>query len=129
MIGSGLSRWAGYPLWNELLKELAKSRGSNLESEIDFLLCNNQYEEVASRLEKELSSNGFLNKLQRRFSPSLIEKHEPPEYLKMFPKLFTRPIITTNFDQVIEYLLIQPMEMLQTNLILIYLCLKFLKKF
>ena len=103
VIGAGLSSWA-YPLWGEMLKGLAKDYG--MESDIEELLNNNQYDVAASSLEKELSTNGFRSLLQKIFHISLLEvkKEECPVYLRNIPRLFHGPIVTTNFDRMIEYL-------------------------
>lgn len=103
VIGAGLSTWA-YPRWNELLKEQASTIG--LQSEIETMLNNNQYEEAASLLEKELTYYGFLRVLQNVFDPSLTEEKadQCPEYSKLLPHIFRGPVVTTNFDRVIEYL-------------------------
>ena len=103
VIGAGLSSWA-YPLWGEMLKGLAKDYG--MESDIEELLNNNQYDVAASSLEKELSTNGFRSLLQKIFHISLLEvkKEECPVYLRNIPRLFHEPIVTTNFDRMIEYL-------------------------
>lgn len=103
IIGAGLSCWA-YPLWSKMLQEQAKNYG--IESEINELLNENKYEEAASKLEEQVKRHGFLRLLQRIFNISLIEKNKAnrPNYLKKIPTLFHGPIITTNFDRVIEHL-------------------------
>ena len=103
IIGAGLSCWA-YPLWSKMLQEQAKNYG--IESEINELLNENKYEEAASKLEEQVKRHGFLRLLQRIFNISLIEKNKAnrPNYLKKIPTLFRGPIITTNFDRVIEHL-------------------------
>lgn len=103
VIGAGLSSWA-YPLWNKMLQTQAKHYG--LASEVAVLLEDGQYEEVASILEDELTPNGFSNLLRQIFRVSAIKEHsvECPEYLYDIPRLFRGPILTTNFDRVIEYL-------------------------
>lgn len=103
IIGAGISHWV-YPLWAEMLKKQANSYG--LDNEIKELLEKNQYEDAASLLESEITHNGLIRLLKQIFNPLLIEKKADkcPEYLKNVPQLFCGPIVTTNFDRVIEYL-------------------------
>ncbi len=103
IIGAGLSCWT-YPLWAKMLQEQAKNYG--VEEEINELLDENKYEEAASKLEEQVTKHGFTRILQRIFDTSLIEKNKAnrPNYLKKIPTLFRGPIITTNFDRVIEHL-------------------------
>ena len=103
IIGAGLSCWA-YPLWSKMLKEQAKNYG--LETEINELINEGKYEDAASKLEEEVTENGLIQLLQRIFNVALIEENEEtrPDYLVKLPILFRGPIITTNFDRVIEHL-------------------------
>lgn len=103
IIGAGISSWA-YPLWEKLLNKL--SIGYGIEDEIKQLLENNKYEEAASLLESEITFTGLTMQLKQEFRPQLMDDkaNNCPEYLKKFPKLFLGPIVTTNFDQVIEKL-------------------------
>ncbi len=102
-IGAGLSSWT-YPLWSEMLKKQVKNYG--FEQECNTMLERQEYEEVVSLLEKELTHNGMVRLLQQIFRPSLIKENieKCPKYLRKLPQLFQGPIITTNFDCVIEYL-------------------------
>jgi len=103
VIGAGISRWA-YPLWRDMLEEQAINYG--FSQEIKELLDQNRYEAAASFLEQELSHYRFTQLLQRIFRTSLVKEKasQCPECLKLIPKLFRGPVITTNFDRVIEYL-------------------------
>lgn len=103
VIGAGLSCWA-YPLWGALLRKEADSHG--IKDEIESLLSHNKYEESASRLEEEITHNGFTRLLEYTFDESKIEENvsKMPAYLKKIPRLFHGPVVTTNFDRVIEYL-------------------------
>lgn len=106
VIGAGISCWV-YPLWGKLLEKLATGYG--LEHKIKELLNNNHYEDAASLLESKITHNELARQLQQKFLPSLIKEKadDCPEYLRSIPRLFSTPIVTTNFDQVIEYLFSQ----------------------
>ena len=103
VIGAGLSCWA-YPLWRTLLRKQAEIYG--ILEEVDKLLSENKYEEAASALEQEVTENGFLNNLEEIFSEEKLEenKSKMPEYLRKLLALFHGPVVTTNFDRMIEYL-------------------------
>ncbi len=103
VIGAGLSCWA-YPLWRTLLRKQAEIYG--IQEEVDKLLSENKYEEAASALEQEVTENGFLNNLEEIFSEEKLEenKSKMPEYLRKLLALFHGPVVTTNFDRMIENL-------------------------
>ena len=103
VIGAGLSCWA-YPLWRTLLRKQAEIYG--IQEEVDKLLSENKYEEAASALEQEVTENGFLNNLEEIFSEEKLEenKSKMPEYLRKILALFHGPVVTTNFDRMIENL-------------------------
>ena len=103
VIGAGLSCWA-YPLWRTLLRKQAEIYG--IQEEVDKLLSENKYEEAASALEQEVTRNKFLNNLKKTFSEEKLEenKSKMPEYLRKILALFRGPIVTTNFDRMIENL-------------------------
>ena len=103
LIGAGLSSWA-YPLWGQMLSEQANFYG--IKTEVDILLNEREYEEAASLLEKELTANRLTDILQGIFDPQKLKEKATscPAYLEYIPKLFHGPIVTTNFDQMIEYL-------------------------
>lgn len=86
------------------MRKLATQYG--IEAEVVELLRENKYEEAASLLEEVCTHNGLNRLLSRIFHPQItIEKAaDCPAYLKLFPGLFQGPIVTTNFDRVIEYL-------------------------
>lgn len=103
VIGAGLSCWA-YPLWSRMLEEQGANYG--IGESIQCLVEAGEYELAASALEEEATPNGLKRLLQQIFHGSLINEHatECPAYLKKLPHLFNGPIVTTNFDRVIEYL-------------------------
>ena len=103
VIGAGLSCWA-YPLWRTLLRKQAEIYG--IQEEVDKLLSENKYEEAASALEQEVTRYKFLNNLKETFSEEKLEenKSKMPEYLRKLLALFHGPVVTTNFDRMIENL-------------------------
>lgn len=103
VIGAGLSSWA-YPLWSKMLEEQGANYG--IVKSIQCLVDAGEYELAASALEEEVTPNGLKYLLQQLFCISLMNEcsTQCPSYLKRLPHLFNGPILTTNFDRVIEYL-------------------------
>lgn len=103
VIGAGFSHWV-YPLWGDMLKKQGVNYG--IGESIRCLVDAGEYELAASALEEETTPNGLKHLLQQIFHVSLMNEHSAqcPMYLKKLPHLFNGPIITTNFDRVIEYL-------------------------
>ena len=103
VIGAGLSSWA-YPLWSKMLEEQGANYG--IGKSIQRLVDAGEYELAASALEEEVTPNGLKYLLQQLFRISLMNECSTPcpSYLKRLPHLFNGPILTTNFDRVIEYL-------------------------
>ncbi len=103
VIGAGLSCWA-YPLWTKMLKKQGTSYG--IGESIRHLIDAGEYELAASVLEEETTPNGLKNLLQQIFRVSLMNEYsvQCPVYLRKLPHLFNGPILTTNFDRVIEFL-------------------------
>ena len=106
VIGAGLSVWAGYPLWGNLIRDLAD--GTNCEDKIYDYLLNGEYEKAASLLEEEYGRNCLVDVLTRVFSPEKLDESKRPKYQKLLPKLFKGPFVTTNFDVSLEKLLNNP---------------------
>lgn len=103
VIGAGMSCWA-YPLWGRMLTDRAEEYG--VRDEVEALLRDNKYEEAASCLEEVCTHNGLSRILSHTFRPELAYEKagSMPDYLRLFPNLFHGPIVTTNFDRVIEFI-------------------------
>ena len=106
VIGAGLSVWAGYPLWEKLIGNLAE--GADCEKEVEDCLSRKEYEKAASALEEEYGHNGLIDSLTRAFSPDKLNESKRPKYQKLLPQLFKGPFVTTNFDVSLEKLLNNP---------------------
>lgn len=103
VIGAGLSSWA-YPLWGDMLIKQGSDYG--IGKRVQQLIDDKEFELAASALEKETTPYGLKLLLQHIFRVSLMNEYSTqcPAYLKRLPHLFNGPILTTNFDRVIEYL-------------------------
>ena len=103
VIGAGLSVWAGYPLWGNLIRDLAE--GTDYEKQVADCLKKEEYEQAASFLEKAYNPNTLMDTLKEEFSPKKLDESKRPEYQKLLPQLFKGPFVTTNFDVSLERLL------------------------
>lgn len=102
VIGAGLSCWAGYPLWEQLLRN--KAKGTPVRDIVEILLSDHKYELAASKTEEYYNHNTFLDILAEEFSPVKIIESKRPEYQRKMPKLFKGPVVTTNYDISLEKL-------------------------
>lgn len=105
VIGAGLSFWAHYPLWKNLLLQMSNGMPVNLQTKIEELIQNNQYEKAASIVEEFYHPNHFQDALRKKFSPKNLDKYTRPEYQNLIPLLFEGPIVTTNFDKSLEWII------------------------
>ncbi len=103
VVGAGLSRWAGYPLWKELLEQ--KAKGLPNEKTIHQYINQEKFEKAASMIEKAHGRNRFRHILEKEYSPDKLSEKKRPEYQRLFSKLFPGPVITTNFDISLERIL------------------------
>ncbi|MBM6870819.1 tetratricopeptide repeat protein [Pseudoflavonifractor phocaeensis] len=102
LLGAGFSGSA-YPGWTKLLREMA-APFPDCTSELETHLGNGEFEEAASVLRDEMGEHDFLSELYSRFG-----KHTLPDAMKqisderkLLPRIFHGPLVTTNFEQVIE---------------------------
>ena len=100
-IGAGLSKPLGYPLWTEFLLEQSDYAGTR--TEIEKWLKNNQYEEAAESL---LSSRGglrFGDAIAQKFGDEVLKQKPIVDVaVNLVPFLSSGPVMTTNFDHVLE---------------------------
>jgi tetratricopeptide (TPR) repeat protein len=99
-VGAGLSRPFGFPEWGAFLREQAKDAG--VETEIETRLGNGQYEEAAEDLHDALGALAFEDAIRRTFDSSLLGGRLPDAAVRAVPALAAGPVLTTNFDRVLE---------------------------
>lgn len=90
VIGAGLSKWAGYPLWKELL--LDKAQTTDSFEEIKRLLDDEEYETATTVLEEEYDLTAFLRMLQQVFSREKLDKQATPALSAVAAKAFSRAV-------------------------------------
>jgi len=103
-LGAGVSAAAGYPGWVATLKELGGRLTNVKDSDVERLLNDESYLELAQVLH-DASPSQLINHIRTTFRiKSNIEddKEKIPEIIKLLPKLCSGAMITTNFDTLIE---------------------------
>lgn len=103
MTGAGLSSWAGYPVWSQLLARLEARVVQVRDGEVNVDLIRNRYQhsplELAHKLGHELG-NEFLPFLRAQFGPAGGGVLQP--VLLQFASLPFEQHLTLNYDDSLE---------------------------
>jgi SIR2-like domain len=97
-VGAGLSKSTGFPLWSAFLETLTEDCPS-IRPEVVALLESFKYEEAAQMLLDHMGTNVFAENIQNVFG-SRIKTPKGP--IRLFPLIFRRGSITTNFDYLLN---------------------------
>lgn len=105
-VGAGLTAPV-YKGWNDALRELGKLLGdAEAEAELERLLRAGKPLEAAGFLEKQRGSNNLLRDFIGYFSlekyRNMTEDERKGMAVQLLPLLFPCPVLTTNFDEVLE---------------------------
>ncbi|MDE7242847.1 MAG: SIR2 family protein, partial [Oscillospiraceae bacterium] len=114
VVGAGLSVPL-YPLWSDLLKQIATDSSPNVKKQV-YSMLNKAYlethadafEEAAGLLLEDWGKPTFCNHLQNIFSPTVLNMPDNQKLLQrmavfVLPDLFpNNMLLTTNYDHVIE---------------------------
>lgn len=99
-LGAGLSTAFGFKDWKNLLLDAAPPRVAH---QVQRQLDNNDYEGAAETLLRELGADGFQNMVAASAGDSNLESFDlRTGTISLLPLLSTGPVITTNFDRVLE---------------------------
>jgi hypothetical protein len=90
--GAGLSKGSGYVDWPELLRDIAKELGLNVDKEHDLISL------AQFHVNTRRTSDGLAKKILQEFS----EQAEPSEVHDIISRLPIRTFWTTNYDSLIE---------------------------
>lgn len=90
--GAGLSKGCGYVDWPELLRDIAKELGLNVDREHDLISL------AQFHVNTRRTSDGLAKKILQEFS----EQAEPSEVHDIIARLPIRSFWTTNYDSLIE---------------------------
>jgi len=101
-IGAGMSVFAGFKTWNNFIKEEYEKWFQKKPDDMDNIVA-------ADLIEKKQKKDSFYENVRTSFGGNLndadwktiLEKAEN-QAISVIPKLFSGPIVTTNFDQIIE---------------------------
>ena len=99
-VGAGLSIPLGFPGWSNFLLNQAKKAG--IEERIREFLNAGKYEEAAEDLLTARGYRAFHDAINNTFGDRTLMGKELNGAVSFLPKLPVSPIITTNFDHVLE---------------------------
>lgn len=100
-VGAGLSIPLGFPGWSGFLLSLAERAG--IQNQIRERINAGEYEEAAEDLLAALERRAFDDALEEAFGVhKLGSKGLMNQAVSVLPKIATGPVITTNFDHVLE---------------------------
>jgi len=99
-VGAGLSIPLGFPGWTEFLLEQGQSAG--IKKEIENRINAGEYEEAAEDLLNALEGRAFQDNFKYAYGDRNLKKKELDGAVSLLPQLASGPVITTNFDHVLE---------------------------
>ena len=99
-IGAGMSASLGFPGWTDLLLNNAKEAG--VKSKVKQLLADGQYEEAAQVIEDDMGRDAFHELIRESFGAHKL-KGTLDSPVTLLPKITNGPVVTTNFDRVLEH--------------------------
>ncbi|MEM7037554.1 MAG: hypothetical protein AAF570_11290, partial [Bacteroidota bacterium] len=99
-VGAGLSIPYGYPRWGNLLRKLAENR--NFQTKVEALLEANLYEYAAEIVKNGMGEFHFNKALEHAYHPRRMEPFMRQGAQKYLHLLSIGPVITTNFDCLLE---------------------------
>jgi hypothetical protein len=99
-VGAGLSVDYDFKGWWDFLMHLAGQFG--VTRQVEQLLSNNQYEEAAQFLMDKMKPHAFHTAIEDGYGPKKLKNFQPTASSRALVKLTAGPVITTNYDAVIE---------------------------
>ena len=100
--GAGVSAWAGYGTWAEIIRRLAGEVAERRRGEVDPEAIIHNHQDLlicAQHLGRELAPSDFGDFIQREFGPNGLAPHEVLFRIAGMP---FRHFITLNFDRSVE---------------------------
>jgi hypothetical protein len=99
-IGAGLTIPLGFPGWSSFLHSQAKKAG--IEKSIQQRLDKGEYEDAAEDLLKSRGYRAFQDAIDSNFGSHKLTGQKVKGAVTLLPQLTAGPVITTNFDNVLE---------------------------
>lgn len=98
-VGAGLSVPLGFMSWRDFLIDLG--RATPIEARLEELLDNGLYEAAAEEVLQARGANQLQVKLRATYGRAIADS-ELVGPVTVLPSIFDGPVITTNYDQVLE---------------------------
>src|SRR5262245_31623286 len=99
-VGAGISVPIGYPGWTSFLLEQAEQ--FQRRAEIAAQLAAGKYEDAAETLSEMQGPRAFADAIEAAFGVHRMRRRRINGAAKWLPRIATGPVITTNFDRVLE---------------------------
>lgn len=99
MVGSGMSKASGLPMWREFLHQLCAYSGISA-NEIDALLAAGQYEEAVDRQAQGMGRPLFDERIEHDLR--IEDSSTLSGSVRLLPEIFPNLVLTTNLDDVLE---------------------------
>jgi predicted ATPase len=99
-VGAGLSVPYKFPQWGAFIRDLAQRAG--VLDQVEAHLKTLEYEEAAELLQKRMHSR-FQDLVEHYFGDRILEGAEFRGAVALVPHITTGPVITTNFDRLLEH--------------------------
>ena len=100
-VGAGMSAHYGFPQWGDVLRSAARVEGESMVAEVDALLAAGEFEDAAEALRKR-GEDEFQRRMEKEYGRPLDSGEAREGALTLLPLLCSGPVITTNFDHVLE---------------------------
>lgn len=104
-VGAGLSIRFGFPGWRAFLEQMvAQSRPNDhkLAAVVRSHLNRGRFEEAAEHIIRVLGRGPFDRAVVDTFSDDAVQAPEKPTALHLLPRIAHGPVVTTNFDHMLE---------------------------
>jgi predicted ATPase len=99
-VGAGMSVSFGFPDWTTFLRGAARLGRVTLE--VNAHIAAGRYEEAAEALVSALTPGAFQDLLESRFGDQVLKGKALSGTVSQIPALSNGPVITTNFDRLLE---------------------------
>lgn len=99
-VGAGLSIPFGFPSWTDFLVEIATTAG--IKKQITTLLRQNDYEGAAELIKDTVTDFALCGEIEDKYGNHRLPSTSLIGALKYIPSIAKGPVITTNFDRLVE---------------------------
>lgn len=100
IVGSGMSKASGFPLWRDFLHQLRQYTHVT-EAELNAVLDDGQYEEAVDLLAAETGRHLFDERIEHDLRVENVSELSGP--VLFLAEIFLRGVLSTNLDDVLEH--------------------------